>query len=287
MKEYHAPEISTVNYHLIKQCNMRCNYCFATFLDIPTNGPLPVDSAVQLVHLLSEAGFRKLNFAGGEPTLYSGLNTLIKEAKAAGMVTSIVTNGSRITADWLDDTRGFLDMIALSIDSLDPAVQQRVGRVVGNRPPLTQEEYRTIAEMIKERGIRLKINTVVSRANYTEDLRDFILAVRPERWKVFQVLPVEGQNDGHIEEYTIDSHQFAEYVERNGTVVQEGIKVVSETNELMTGSYIMVDPLGRFFDDTRGRHTYSRPILQIGVETALQEIRCFPERFVARGGSYD
>ena len=29
-----APAISTVNYHLWKPCNMRCQFCFATFVDI-------------------------------------------------------------------------------------------------------------------------------------------------------------------------------------------------------------------------------------------------------------
>ena len=30
------------------------------------------------------------------------------------------------------------------------------------------------------------------------------------------------------------------------------IKVVPESNDLMTGSYVMVDPAGRFFDNTSG-----------------------------------
>ena len=32
----------------------------------------------------------------------------------------------------------------------------------------------------------------------------------------------------------------------------------------MTGSYVMVDPAGRFFDNTSGYHTYGRPILEGG-----------------------
>ena len=39
-----------------------------------------------------------------------------------------------------------------------------------------------------------------------------------------------------------------------------------ESNELMRGSYVMVDPAGRFFDNVEGGHTYSRPILEVGVE---------------------
>ena len=49
----------------------------------------------------------------------------------------------------------------------------------------------------------------------------------------------------------------------------------------------MIDPLGRFFDNTKGEYTYSNPILSVGVQTALAEIRVYPERFIERGGLYD
>ena len=66
-----------------------------------------------------------------------------------------------------------------------------------------------------------------------------------------------------------------------------GITVVPESNDLMTGSYVMVDPAGRFFDNVSGTHTYSRPILEVGVEEALRDISIAPEKFLSRGGSYD
>ena len=74
-------------------------------------------------------------------------------------------------------------------------------------------------------------------------------------------------------------------MERNDSV--KGVKVVPEDNDLMTDSYVMADPLGRFFDNTKGSYTYSRPILQIGVQDALQDVKINPEKFFARGGKYD
>ena len=279
--------VTTVNYHLLRPCNMGCRYCYATFLDLSSKQPfLPEADALQLVNLLSGAGFRKINFAGGEPTLYPWLSTLIQEAKGLGLTTSIVTNGSRITEDWLDNLAGSLDIIALSIDSVDAAVLQEIGRSVSGKPPLSAAEYHQIAGWIKERDIRLKVNTVVNRLNHAEDFRRFILSIRPERWKIFQVLPVKGQNDARIDEFVVSDAEFNEYVEPNRAVEAKGITVVPESNELMTGSYAMVDPLGRFFDDTKGEHTYSRPILEVGVAAALPEVTIFPERFVARGGDY-
>ena len=55
----------------------------------------------------------------------------------------------------------------------------------------------------------------------------------------------------------------------------------------MTGSYLMVDPAGRFFDNTEGHHTPSRPILEAGVHEALQDIKIDPAKFLERGGQYE
>ena len=284
------PKVTTVNYHLWKQCNMSCGYCFAVFDDLASAMPHPnlsKDNAIRLVDALCEYGFRKVNFAGGEPTLCRWLPDLIRRAKSHGVVTSMVTNGSRIDGVWLDNLNGDLDMVALSIDSIDTGTQQTIGRVVNGKPPMTSDDYKHIANEIKRRAIRLKVNTVVNRANHCEDLREFILSLGPERWKIFQALPIQGQNDERIGELAVSDSQFNEYVKCNYTVQVHGIKVVPENNKLMTGSYIMVDPLGRFFDNTKGKHTYSEPILEVGVNQALRGVEIYPERFVERDGRYD
>ena len=279
-------EAPTVNYHMLKACNMSCGFCFATFQDIPAPDQLKAEEALELVDMLCHAGFRKINFAGGEPTLLPWLSDVIRLTKSRGLTTSIVTNGSLITAEWLDKLAGFIDIIALSIDSVDAHTQRNIGRVVKGKPPIDAQRYLELGEMIRTRGIFLKVNTVVNCVNHAEDFRSFILHMKPERWKIFQALPVLGQNDPQIGEFIITSSQFKEYVERNRSVESSGIRVVPESNDLMTGSYVMVDPLGRFFDDTRGSHTYSAPILKVGVAAALEEVEIDTERFKLRGGVY-
>ena len=103
-------EIPSVNYHLWKACNMRCKFCFATFQDIEPQflpkGHLGGEDCILVVESLSEAGFQKINFAGGEPTLCPWLPDLIRRAKELGLTTSVVTNGSRITEKWLESVKG-------------------------------------------------------------------------------------------------------------------------------------------------------------------------------------
>ena len=287
-----SSKVPSVNSHIWEPCNMRCGFCFATFQDVKREmklpkGHLPQEDCLLVVDRLAEFGFDKLNFAGGEPTLCPWLPDLIARAKEPGMTTSIVTNGSRITDQWLADLNGSLDWIGLSIDTVNPEKSIHIGRAVAGKIPITEEEYLDIIGEIKRHGIRLKINTVVNSVNWEEDLTPFIQLAKPERWKLFQALRVKGQNDAQIDDFEITREQFEAYVERNRIVENDGISVVPENNEAMTESYVMIDPAGRFFDNTQGFYRYSEPILKVGVAEALKQVSIDPERFRQRGGEYD
>ena len=284
-----ALQIPSVNYHLWKPCNMRCGFCFATFQDIDTDilpkGHLGDEDSISVVEALAGAGFRKINFAGGEPTLCPWLPDLIARAKGLGLTTSIVTNGSRISEEWTGSVSGNLDWAALSVDSVDPDTLLRTGRTTRSGP-MSRCDYLRVIGILREHDVRLKINTVVSKANLEEELTDFIIEARPERWKLLQVLPVGGQNDSTADEHLISGEEFDRYIQVNRRVEAHGITVVPENNDLMTGSYVMVDPAGRFFDNVAGAHSYSRPILDVGVEEALQEVSADARKFLSRSGMY-
>ena len=283
-------QIPSVNFHLWKPCNMNCRFCFATFQDVVQEalpkGHLPREDCLAVVEALAVAGFGKINFAGGEPTLCPWLPDLIRRARDLDLTTSMVTNGSCVTPEWLDRVDGCLDWVAVSIDTVDPEKLKLMGRATRSGP-LSEVDYLRIMDILKQRGIRLKVNTVVTRLNCDEDLAGFIASVRPERWKLLQVLPVKSQNDGLVDNLVITHEEFARYVERNRYVESLGIRVVPEGNDLMTGSYVMVDPAGRFFDNVAGTHAYSRPINQVGVDAALREVSIDPGKFRLRDGLYD
>ena len=285
-----AIAIPTVNYHLWKPCNMRCAFCFATFEDLGPRllpkGHLGREECLSVVASLAQAGFRKINFAGGEPTLCPWLPDLIILARGLGLTTSMVTNGSRITREWLASVNGSLDWAALSIDSVDSGTLVGMGRT-SRSGPMSDGDYLRAIGILRQHGVRLKANTVVTRSNLKEDLTDFMIEARPERWKLLQVLPVKGQNDVVVDPYVVSPDEFEGYVRLSQRVEAYGIKVVPESNDLMTGSYVMVDPAGRFFDNASGTHTYSRPIIQVGVEEAFRQVSVDSRRFLSRDGLYD
>lgn len=281
-------QIPSVNFHLWEPCNMRCKFCFATFQDVKQSvlpkGHLPKEQALEVVRQLSGFGFEKITFAGGEPTLCPWLPELIAIAKESGMTTMLVTNGSRLNDDFLKANKGQLDWISISIDSLNSTTNLLTGRAVVGLKPLQLSYYKELSDKVKFFGYGLKINTVVSRANFTEDMSQFMLYANPIRWKVFQVLPMIGQNDSKINDFTISELEFQAFLNRHSDFKNI---LVPETNEQIKGSYVMIDPAGRFFDNSKGTHNYSQPILDIGIRGAFSEINYDSEKFIERGGQYD
>lgn len=281
--------IPSVNFHLWEPCNMRCKFCFATFQDVKQTilpkGHLPKEQAIKVVKELAKFGFEKITFAGGEPTLCPWLDELILTAKSYGMTTMIVTNGSRLTPEFLERNKDFLDWIALSIDSTKPLTNIQLGRPISGKKDIGLDSYKSMIQQIKKYEYGLKINTVVNRYNLEEDFTDLIQFAQPKRWKVLQVMPVQGQNDTKVDELIISSNDFESFVNRH-LALQQFTTIVPENCELIRGSYAMVDPAGRFFDSSKGGHSYSEPIIIVGIEKALSQVEIDSEKFQNRKGLY-
>lgn len=282
--------IPSVNFHLWEPCNMRCKFCFATFQDVKHSilpkGHMPKEQAIEVVSQLAEIGFEKITFAGGEPTLCPWLSELIKTAKNAGLTTMIVTNGSKLTDEFLEANKHHLDWIAVSIDSINPETNIEIGRAISGKIPLSIEYYKSIIDKIKQYGYGLKINTVVTNRNFSENLSDFIEYAEPKRWKVLQALPIQGQNDNKIDSLIVSNEQFLKFID-NHRKLESITNIIPESNYDMKGSYAMVDPAGRFYDNAKGKHNYSRPILEVGARIAIQQVNYDFNKFIERGGIYD
>lgn len=281
--------VETVSFHVWQPCNMHCEFCFATFRDVrstvlPT-GHLTERDALTAVDMLVSAGFRKVTFAGGEPLLCPWLLQLVRLAKHRGAQTCIVTNGSLLSPAVLSEYATCLDWLVLSVDSLDSQTLTQIGRTTKGRP-IGVEGYLSLCKQVAAAGIRLRINTVVSRVNLREDMSAFIRQVQPVRWKVMQVLPVHGQNSIKVDPYLISEEEFAHFIARHQRCLPVETALIVETNDDLVGSYAMLDPAGRFFDNTRGWYTYSESILDIGVAEAISQVSISRDKFLARGGDY-
>jgi radical S-adenosyl methionine domain-containing protein 2 len=150
---------------------------------------------------------------------------------------------------------------------------------------------RVIADA-KAIGYGIKLNTVVSSVNIDDDMSAFIRRVGPTRWKIFQALPIEGENDGDIERLEVLSTDFEAYVARHKAALTDAphIDVVAENNNAMKGTYAMIDPMGLTYTNAEGRYKYaSQPVFVIGFEAAWREVASgwSKEAFERREGVWD
>lgn len=223
-----------VNFHLWPKCNLSCSFCFAGFPE--ARAVMELDHARALLEALAAAGTEKLTFVGGEPTLHPNLPELVRHAAQLGLVTCVVTNGARLR-HLLHAAGDAVHWVGLSIDSASEDVQAALGRGKGDHVRSSLEH----ADELRRHGIRIKLNSVITQMNWQEDLSALVRRVGPERWKAFQVLRVEGENDGVVDPLLINSMQFAEFVQRHQHLAEEGLAPVCEDNDAMRGSYAMID----------------------------------------------
>lgn len=269
-----------INFHLLSACNARCRYCFATFRETPTK--LASDDAIEVMRLVRNAGGKKMNFVGGEPTLHRDIERLVIAAHDMGFTTTIVSNGARLDRLLASPAGAMLEWVGLSVDSATDAGNEAVGR--GGAGYTAQ--IIAHAERARANGSAVKLNTVVTRHNVDEDMSAFVRAIAPERWKIFQALRVEGQNEGSIDDLLVEPHEFEAFAARHRALDDEGVPVIVEDNDAMTDSYAMIDPLGRFFGNTGGVHHVGLSILEAGAEEALASVGFKNDKLIARGGMY-
>jgi radical S-adenosyl methionine domain-containing protein 2 len=280
----------TINLHTLRACNYTCKYCYAGFNDCGSaklaqfqlHGILR-----QIADLprLASGEARKVNFAGGEPFLSKTILEDIRYAKSLGLVTSVVTNGSKLNPQIIQLLAGSLDLLCISVDSADDQTNLQIGRSEKGGVATAQKQLEII-KLAQSLAINIKINTVVSQINHEEDMSWFIRAANPIRWKIFQVSEIKGENDHEFDRWGISDALHSKFVMRHAVLEQDGIKIVPETQEQMRGSYAMVAPNGCFYDNSKGTYIYSRPIIEVGIEEAFSEIAFSIESFKMREGDY-
>ena len=278
-----------INWHITEACNYKCNYCFAKW-DRQKNEVMNDEAAIiglldeisKLPKILSNnypTGFNsiRLNLVGGETFLsFRKVSRIIHHAKQRKFNLSAITNGSRLNDELIKSIAMNFCSIGFSLDSLDNATNLAIGRSEKDNPMdvINLLENINAIKMLNP-DIDIKINTVVSNLNKTEDLSSFINKVNPDKWKIFKVLPVI------TKENNISQSDFFQFLNRHSEF--DSI-ISSEDNDEMTDSYIMIDPVGKFFQNsntTKG-YVYSRPIIEIGIRQAFNEIEFDPEKFHGR-----
>ncbi|MCQ6963712.1 viperin family antiviral radical SAM protein [Methanolobus chelungpuianus] len=225
--------IRSANWHLTMACNYSCRFCFYKNMKGEFKG---CERARHILEVLKARGIEKINFAGGEPLLHKDLNCFLKLAKEMGFVVSIVTNGSLLNENNLREMSEYVDWVGISVDSAEEKIEKQLGRGYGNHV----EHVRRMCRLVHDNGMGLKINTTVTRLNYSEDMRPFISSLAPARWKIFQMLSMKGQNSDALDPLlTCDEFEMFRDINK-GLVLSNGAAPTFESTDDMLESYLII-----------------------------------------------
>lgn len=281
-----------INYHITEVCNYSCKFCYAKWdrpNEIHTQGG---DAELMLEKLASyffnDAGNKvkaifpykkvRINFAGGEPLiLKERFSQLIIKAKELGFNLSLITNGHYLTQTFIDNYGSLFSMIGISFDSQSVSTRKDIGRVDRKGNSFDSSDLlNTVARLRQVNpAITIKVNTVVNILNYQESFVDLMNELKPDKWKVFQVLPVLNS------QLLVTDENFSNFIKNHAKL--KGVMVV-EDNYAMTNSYLMINPQGRFYQNsqTQEGYQYGDLILDVPVEHALSVCKINWETFANR-----
>lgn len=237
-----------INFHITDACNYTCKYCFAHFKmkDLPLRDAEAVIDSIEVFFRENEIENGRINIAGGEPLMYRHLDAIIDYIVAKNIKVSIITNGSRLTEERIASWSGKVSMIGISIDAITPSADIHIGRCDSHQTTNSLEHLIKMAQAIHKAGIKLKINTVVSRANLGEDMRSVYQAMKPDRLKLIYIHVVRDVNEWPETMNLIPTvGEYNDFVEKNR--YEENCELVFERPLEMENSYFMINPHGEVY----------------------------------------
>lgn len=241
---------------------------------------MDLDLGKATVAKLSKIGIEKVNLVGGEPLLHPRIFDFCSICRDHGMTVSVTSNGSLLDEERVQKLRDNVDWIGISVDSRFNEIEQQLGR--GNGKHVTNAIR--AADLVHDAGIRLKINTTVTKLNYRENLRGLIHRLRPDRWKVFQMLHIRGQNDECVSSLAITEKEFNRFTYHHRNVrLPNGTSPVFERSADMANSYFLIAPSGNIVSNSGGGY-FEIPldyVSEYGFDYILDE-----KKYLERGGLY-
>ena len=197
-----------VCWNLTNLCNENCLYCFRELFE----RQLPLSDNLVILRKLRSAGVNGITYAGGEPFIYRELKDLLIHAHSLGVKNNIITNGTLLNEDNLDDYLPYVEKITFSIDSPSPYVNLDIGRGKDH-----YEHIKRLIPIIHKRypNIVLEINSVVTKT--MKDEVDYMFEAMGREmsfkgvtiWKISRFCPLRGYAKERDRLFGLTEAQFA------------------------------------------------------------------------------
>jgi MoaA/NifB/PqqE/SkfB family radical SAM enzyme len=254
-RPYHA------QWMLTRRCNYRCRGC--NIWQEQDTKELPTREIKKGLDILKELGVIEVVLSGGNPLLRKDIDEII-EYSSRLFITTVYDNGS-MAAGKIDALR-HADLVAISIDSLDPRKNDYVRGVPGAFDKAMQA-----VERLSREGIRVGVAPTISQLNLFEiiDLTNHFLAKKIPVWyslysfdpseKQGQLFKIGKQSDEFVitdKKAMVDlCDSLAALKRKNGQIlitnkILEALKTLYSENKRTwrchaLQNFLMIDNLGR------------------------------------------
>ena len=191
-----------VCWNITTKCNQNCKYCHR-FLGI---NDLTYEENKQILNNLIKDGVNNITWTGGEALLYPNLKELLKISQANGIKNKLITNGMILAKNEnMREILDYLDSLTLSLDTINNATNEELGRGKEHF-----DEIKIILDYVKNKNIKVNINTVVSRKNINEieQLGEFLNNYNISKWKFFKFMPLRETAEKNRDEFEITDAEF-------------------------------------------------------------------------------
>lgn len=141
------PKRKTLQYFITSRCNNRCGDCF--FRDYLGNSEVDIEEYKSFVlEKRLEDNIEKVNLLGGEPTLHSRIDDILRFNDSIGLKTNIYSNGFH-----LDRIPDDLDSVVVRLSCLSYDGYKPVRSIVTERPvtlvyPISKENLSDLGDVV-------------------------------------------------------------------------------------------------------------------------------------------
>ena len=191
-----------VCWNITTKCNQNCKYCHR-FLGI---NDLTYEENKEILNNLIKDGVNNITWTGGEALLYPNLKELLKISKENGIKNKLITNGMVLAQNEnMREILDYLDSLTLSLDTINDDTNEELGRGRNHF-----EEVKVILDYVKDKNLKVNINTVVSKKNINEmeQLGEFLNNYNISKWKFFKFMPLRETAEKNKDEFAITDTEF-------------------------------------------------------------------------------
>ena len=202
-------DFDTLNIYLTNACNLRCSHCFVNAGKALANELSESEWNAVLQDFVSLGG-KAVTVTGGEPTLRRDFASIVRQAFAAGLKVTILTNGILWDEQMINVLSPYISEVQISLDGVDEKTNAQI------RGEGYFEKIKKTIITFANAGVNTSVSTTFTLEtideNTAERYQDLIASINeqcnsPVHFKLStKILPgrdiryTEEQNDCYLEE---------------------------------------------------------------------------------------